>query len=107
MEITQFRAADLQPEVLTTIQMEWWMLSPLDAGGALQIHSPGSGLAFDLSVALQRWSFGNVPVKDATDFSQVEARKALLQISLWLSTFTSLSESQRDLGEPTSGGWRW
>jgi len=37
-------------QVLTTIQMEWWMLSPLDAGGALQIHSPGSGLAFDLSV---------------------------------------------------------
>lgn len=24
-----------------------------------------------------------------------------------LSTFTSLSESQRDLGEPASGGWRW
>ena len=24
-----------------------------------------------------------------------------------LPTFTSLSESQRDLGEPASGGWRW
>ena len=40
-------------------------------------------------VALQRWSFGNVPVKDATDFSQVEARKALLQISLCCPVWTS------------------
>lgn len=34
------------------------MLSSLEPGGSLQIHSPGNGLAFDLSVAQPEIQFG-------------------------------------------------
>eukprot|EP00913_Durusdinium_trenchii_P008035 g7534.t1 len=76
MEITVFKALDLQPEVLTTVDLEWWMLSPLPGpGGSIQIHSPGDGLAiFDLSVALGRFSFGNLPF-EAGDLEKLGRRR--------------------------------
>ena len=46
-------------EVVTSVHLEWWMLSPLEAGGSLQIHSPGTGLAFDLSVPWSQWRHWN------------------------------------------------
>ncbi|CAE7683682.1 unnamed protein product [Symbiodinium sp. CCMP2592] len=84
MEVSSFRPSTLQPDEPATLSIEWWMLSPLQAGGRLRLRPPGTELgSFDLSGALERFSWGNLPhAGDAQALQAVQASTRSLEVAL-------------------------
>ncbi|CAE7895439.1 unnamed protein product, partial [Symbiodinium microadriaticum] len=103
MEVSSFRPSTLQPNEPATLSIEWWMscydgdahwahdllvmaFVGLIAGGRLRLRPPGTELgSFDLSGALERFSWGNLPYAgdaQAQAAQAVQASARSLEVAL-------------------------
>ncbi|CAE8693040.1 unnamed protein product, partial [Polarella glacialis] len=86
MDVTLFRPSSQLPAVDIDLEVEWWTLTALPAGGSIVVLSPNYRLVvllFDLAASAERFDPGNLP-RDSNEAPPaiVEALTNRLQITL-------------------------